>query len=314
MSRCLYCYELLNDGETDFHSGCCRKIFGQSISPELQYTENELKELGLKVVQSQVTVTGVQPKLSLHLEKPKGKGDPKRFTIVGLWGEYILKPPTSTYPQLPQVESLTMHLANLAGIAVVPHTLIRMQGGSLAYLTRRVDRAKHRKIHMEDMCQLTERLTEDKYYGSYEQVGKAILRFSANPVLDLVNFAEVLLFSFLTGNADMHLKNFSLLHGQFVEPVLCPAYDLVSTVLVNPADDEDVALTLNGKKKKLKRSDFVNFFSTLNLDEKQQVNIFLKMDKARANWMDFIDMSFLSNEYKISYKELIADRFRRLEK
>jgi len=314
MGRCLYCYELLNEGETDFHSGCCRKIFGQSMPPELQYTEAELKELGLQVVQSQVTVTGVQPKLSLHLEKPKGKGEPKRFTIVGLWGDYILKPPTSTYPQLPQVESLTMHLANLAGIAVVPHTLIRMQGGSLAYLTRRVDRAKHSKIHMEDMCQLTERLTEDKYHGSYEQVGKAILRFSANPVLDLVNFAEVLLFSFLTGNADMHLKNFSLLHRQGVGPVLCPAYDLVSTVLVNPADDEDVALTLNGKKKKLKRSDFSSSFSRLNLDERQQLNIFRKMDKARAKWMNFIDMSFLYNEYKIAYKELITDRFRRLEK
>jgi serine/threonine-protein kinase HipA len=284
------------------------------MPPELQYTEAELKELGLQVVQSQVTVTGVQPKLSLHLEKPKGKGEPKRFTIVGLWGDYILKPPTSTYPQLPQVESLTMHLANLAGIAVVPHTLIRMQGGSLAYLTRRVDRAKHSKIHMEDMCQLTERLTEDKYHGSYEQVGKAILRFSANPVLDLVNFAEVLLFSFLTGNADMHLKNFSLLHRQGVGPVLCPAYDLVSTVLVNPADDEDVALTLNGKKKKLKRSDFSSSFSRLNLDERQQLNIFRKMDKARAKWMNFIDMSFLYNEYKIAYKELITDRFRRLEK
>jgi len=313
MSRCLYCYELLNKGETDFHSGCCRKIFGQSMPPELQYTETELKELGLKVVQSQVTVTGVQPKLSLHLDKPKSKGNPKRFTIVGLWGEYILKPPTSAYPQLPQVESLTMHLANLAGIAVVPYTLIRMQGGSLAYLTRRVDRAKQHKIHMEDMCQLTERLTEDKYHGSYEQVGKAILRFSANPVLDLVNFAEVLIFSFLTGNADMHLKNFSLLHRQGVGPVLCPAYDLVSTVLVNPDDDEDLALTLNGKKKKLKRNDFVRFFSTLNLDEKQQLNIFRKMDKARAKWMDFIDMSFLSNENKIAYKELIADRFLRLE-
>jgi serine/threonine-protein kinase HipA len=283
------------------------------MPPELQYTETELKELGLKVVQSQVTVTGVQPKLSLHLDKPKSKGNPKRFTIVGLWGEYILKPPTSAYPQLPQVESLTMHLANLAGIAVVPYTLIRMQGGSLAYLTRRVDRAKQHKIHMEDMCQLTERLTEDKYHGSYEQVGKAILRFSANPVLDLVNFAEVLIFSFLTGNADMHLKNFSLLHRQGVGPVLCPAYDLVSTVLVNPDDDEDLALTLNGKKKKLKRNDFVRFFSTLNLDEKQQLNIFRKMDKARAKWMDFIDMSFLSNENKIAYKELIADRFLRLE-
>jgi serine/threonine-protein kinase HipA len=278
----------------------------------LPYSEGELKELGLKVVQSQVAVTGVQPKLSLHLDKAKIRGESRRFTIVGLWGEYILKPPTNNYPQLPEVEDLTMHLAAIAGINVVPHSLIRMQSGSLAYITRRVDRIKNAKIHMEDMCQLTERLTEDKYHGSYEQIAKTILKYSSNPVLDLVNFAEQLLFSFLIGNADMHLKNFSMMHQPGIGPVLSPAYDLVSTALVNPADDEDLALSLNGKKKRVKRQDFVTFFTALGLDLKQQENIFRKMESAKGKWIEFIDMSFISNDFNATYKELIASRFNRL--
>jgi serine/threonine-protein kinase HipA len=105
---------------------------------------------------------------------------------------------------------------------------------------------------MEDMCQLTERLTEDKYHGSYEQIGKAIQKYSASPGLDVENFFEIVLFSFLTGNADMHLKNFSLLEQPGLGMTLSPAYDLVNTALVNPADDEELALNLNGRKKNIK--------------------------------------------------------------
>jgi serine/threonine-protein kinase HipA len=165
---------------------------------------------------------------------------------------------------------------------------------------------------MEDMCQLTERLTEDKYQGSHEQVAKAILKYSANPGLDVVNFFELVLFSFLTGNADMHLKNFSLILQSTIGSVFSPAYDLVATALVNPTDDEDLALTLNGKKKKINRNDFISAFTTIGLDEKQQNNIFKKMEKALPNWFEFIDISFLSDEMKAEYKNLIQYRFHRL--
>ena len=265
---------------------------------------------------SQVAVTGVQPKLSLDIEKPvkqkEGQKTPQRFTIVGLWGAYILKPPTKQYPQLPELEDLTMHLAALAGIATVPHSLIRMQSGNLAYITKRIDRNKKSKLHMEDMCQLTDKLTEDKYLGSHEQVAKAILKFSATPGLDVINFFEVVLFSFLTGNADMHLKNFSLIHLKETGPIFSPAYDLVATALVNPKDDEDLALTLNGKKKKINRNDFITAFTTLGLETKQQENIFKKMVKAKSNWLEFIDVSFLRDDMKAAYKNLIQNRFARL--
>jgi serine/threonine-protein kinase HipA len=205
-----------------------------------------------------------------------------------------------------------MHLAKLAKINVVPHSLIRMQSGNLAYITKRIDRFKKEKLHMEDMCQLTERLTEEKYNGSYEQVGKAILKYSSNPGLDVVNFFELILFSFLTGNADMHLKNFSLIHQPGQGIALAPAYDLVATALVNPADDEDLALTLNGKKKKINRNDFKTAFTTLQLDVKQQENIFKKMAKSTSDWMDLIDNSFLTSDFRDNYKNLIETRFNRL--
>ncbi|MFA6950362.1 MAG: HipA domain-containing protein, partial [Lentimicrobiaceae bacterium] len=241
--RCLYCYLPLKADDIDFHTKCSRKMFEEPVAPSLQYSEENIEEIAKQVIQSQTTVTGVQPKLSLHITNGDNQNDPKRFTIVGLWGGYILKPPSLYYPQLPEVEDVTMHLAEIAKIAVVPHSLIRMKSGSLAYITRRIDRVKKAKLLMEDMCQLTGRMTEDKYHGSYEQIAKAIQKYSANPGLDVINFFELVLFSFLTGNSDMHLKNFSLIKTPEIGYMLTPAYDLVATVLVNPADDEDLALT-----------------------------------------------------------------------
>jgi serine/threonine-protein kinase HipA len=310
MKRCLFCYQPLGKDEIDFHPTCSKKIFGQSIPPELPFSEDNMEELATQIVRAQTTVTGVQPKLSLDITKVKN--GPSRFTIVGLWGGYILKPNSDQYPQLPEVEDLTMHLASIAKINVVPHSLVRLQSGTLAYLTKRIDRSKKEKIHMEDMCQLTERLTEHKYQGSYEQIAKAINNYSTNPGLDVVNFYEIVLFSFLTGNADMHLKNFSLIKSPKLGYHLSPAYDLVATAIVNPADEEDLALSLNGKKKKIKRSDFESAYGLSGLDGKQQENMMKKMKKAVPQWIGCIDTSFVSKEIKEKYKALIHERMKRL--
>ena len=310
--RCLYCYQTLENGEIDIHKSCSKKFFGQETVPELNLDENELEKLGAEIIRNHIAVTGVQPKLSLNLSS-EGNQLPKRFTIVGLWGEFILKPASNYYPQLPEVEDLTMHLAKIANISVVPHSLIRLQSGRLAYITKRIDRVKGRKLHMEDMCQMTMRLTEDKYHGSYEQVAKTILKYSNTPGLDVVNFFEQVLFSFLTGNADMHLKNYSLIYHPLNGPQLSPAYDLVATAIVNPGDLEELALTLNGKKRKLKRSDFESAFGKLELDKKQIENIFIKMEKAYSKWLDFITISFLSEDFKQAYKILLAERFARMK-
>lgn len=313
MKRCLFCYQPLESNEVDFHASCSRKIFGQPTPPALPYSEEDLEPLAREVIQSQTSVTGVQAKLSLHITGTSNDRGGKRFTIVGLWGGYILKPPTVLYPQLPEVEDVTMHLATLAKIKTAPHSLIRLASGNLAYITKRIDRTKKGKLAMEDMCQLTERLTEDKYQGSYEQIAKAIQKYSATPGLDVVNFFELVLFSFLTGNADMHLKNFSLLEQHGLGMVLSPAYDLVNTALVNPADDEEMALNLNGKKKRLKRQDFVAAMNTLKVEEKQQQNIFNKMLKALPVWEGQIDNSFLSDDFKEQYKQIMKVRFERIK-
>lgn len=306
MERCLYCYQSLEQGQVNFHPQCSKKIFGTAVPPVLPYTKADIESLALEVVRSQVTITGVQPKLSVDLEK--GKGGEKRFTIVGLWGEYILKPQTEQYPSLPENEDLTMHLASLARIKTVPHSLIRFQDGSLAYITKRIDRDKKGvKIPMEDMCQLTEKLTEQKYKGSHEQIAKKIVEFSAYPVLDLINYFEVLLFCYLIGNADMHLKNFSL-YKKVGECVLAPAYDLLSTKLVIPQDSEELALTLNGKKSKLKKVDFDSLLKTMKVDDKAIENVYDKFRKVIPEWLLFIDSSFLPDEMKEQYKTLIQEK------
>lgn len=306
MQRCLYCYQPLEQGQTDFHPQCSKKLFGTTTPPELPYTKDDIESLALEVVRSQVTVTGVQPKLSVDLEKEaNGK---KRFTIVGLWGKYILKPQTELYVNLPENEDLTMHLATMVNIKTVPHSLIRFKDGSLAYITKRIDRDKKKgKIPMEDMCQLTEKLTEQKYKGSHEQIAKIIMLHSAYPVLDLLTYFEVLLFCYLTGNADMHLKNFSL-YKPANEYILAPAYDLLSTKLVLPDDKDELALTLNAKKRKLKKSDFNHLLNTYKIDEKVIENIYEKYRKIVPQWLNFIDTSLLPQQMKEEYKSIINKR------
>lgn len=307
MAKCLYCYKELKEGQTDYHPSCAKKLYGVKTAPVLPYNRSQIGELAKRVVRAQTTLTGVQAKLSLDVNHGQ-KNEPNRFTIVGLWGRFILKPQTDTYRSLPELEDLTMHMAEAAKIAVVPHGLIRFDDGELCYITRRIDRQPDgSKTAMEDMCQLSERLTEYKYKGSYEQIAKLIKKYSAVPQLDLVNFWEVVVFSWITGNSDMHLKNFSL----YKTPLgfcLTPAYDLLSTLIVMPQDTEELALTLNGKKRKIKRSDFEKAMTASGLNEKVIQNMANKFGKAISKWIDLIDNSFLPNDMKREYKRLIIKR------
>ena len=305
MSKCLFCYKELGPGEVDFHKSCCRKIVGTATVPVLDYTRDEMDDLAAQVIKSQTTLTGVQPKLSLNLDKHKGS---QKLTIVGLWGGFIFKPQTERFAMLPENEDLTMHLAEIAKLKVVPHTLIRMKDGSIGYLTKRIDRTENGgKIAMEDMCQLTERQTEHKYRSSYEQIGKAIRKYSAFPQLDMVDFLELVYFSWLTGNNDMHLKNFSL-YSPAGAPVLTPAYDLLSAAIANPADEEELALNLNGKKKHIKDLDFVVAFKTCGVPEIVFEKIKKKYQGLLPQFVEEIQRSFLSEELRSSYIDLLHKR------
>lgn len=313
MCRCLYCYKQLGPDETDYHRTCAKKIFGTSKVPEIPYTRDNIKELAREIISSSTTVTGVQAKLSLDFARST-HNNPPRFTIVGLWGRFILKPQTDIYPHLPELEDLTMHMAEAAGIKTVPHSLIRFADGELCYITRRIDRTDtNDKIAMEDMCQLSERLTEDKYKGSYERIAKLILKYSSVPMLDTVNFWQVVIFSWLTGNADMHLKNFSLYRPADTYS-LTPAYDLLSTVLVLPTDTEELALTLNGKKRKINYQDFRNPMLASGLNDKVIANLFRNFEKVLPEWGKLIDISFLPQEMKEAYKGLLESRIAIIKK
>lgn len=324
--RCLGCYLELEVGQHDYHPACSRKLFGTPIPPELPFTERDLLDLAEQSVLRSATVTGAQTKLSVGLLRGAGPSIPDRLTIMGVQGSHILKPPTPQYPNLPELEDLTMHLAAIAGINTVPHGLVRMQAsssrtsgdGALAYITRRVDRVgkpgakSMKKLHMEDMCQLTERQTEHKYKGSHEQIVKAITRYARNTQFDLTFFYEQVLFSFLTGNADMHLKNFSLLKDIDGHYNLSPAYDMVpSTLLIN--ETEELALTLNGRKSKLTRTDFETAMRTTGLNERAILNLFNRMKKALPKWMEFIGLGFVPEELKERYRILIGERASRME-
>lgn len=311
MNKCLYCYKPLAEGEIDYHKTCARKIFESTTVPVLPYTRANIRELAREIVTASTTVTGVQAKLSLDIARGCA-GEPQRFTIVGLWGRFILKPQTDRFANLPENEDLTMHLAETVGIKTVPHSLIRFADGELCYITRRVDRTKKgEKIAMEDMCQLSERLTEDKYKGSYERIAKLIRQYSSAPLLDVVNFWEVVLFSWLTGNSDMHLKNFSLFRPAD-SYMLTPAYDLLSTSIVMPEDDEELALTLNGKKNRLKRIDFETAMRASGMDEKAIANLFNKFSKAIPKWYQIIEESFLPDDVKLAYRSQIESMSARL--
>lgn len=311
MIRCLYCYQEISgetptDGEADFHPKCSKKIFGLNKPPILSFGKNELKEIAQQFIIRSVTVTGVQPKLSLAIEKIDAQNS--RLTIVGLWGNFILKPPTEQFSNLPENEDLTMKLASICGIRTAEHTLIRLQSGELAYLTKRFDRTKNSKIHVEDLCQLTETLTEHKYRSSMERIGKAIRKFSTNSGFDVLVFFELTIFCFLTGNADMHLKNFSLMRIENGNISFAPAYDLLSTKLAMPEDNEQMALTINGKKNRLKKHDFDKLAESLAINPVTSERVYNKFQKHITSMKNMISESFLSEEMKIQYIALIEER------
>jgi serine/threonine-protein kinase HipA len=247
----------------------------------------------------------------MSLVKETKENSNMRLTVVGaLGGQYIFKPPSDKFPEMPENEHVTMRIGEALGIRVVPSSLIRLLSGELSYITKRVDRTEFgEKIHMIDMFQITEAF--DKYKGSMEKIGKALDNYSSNTLLDKTFFFDLTLFSFLTGNSDMHLKNFSMIESPSGW-ILSPAYDLLNVAILLPEDTEELALTLVGKKKKLKREHFEQLADGLGLTPKQIKGAFNRMIKNKSKALNWIDRSFLSNEMKTAYIELLEGRYKQL--
>ena len=302
-SKCLYCYKPLLENEQDFHAVCTKRMFGTNQAPKIDFNLKDLEKLAKEIVVRSIAITGVQPKLSLDLEKHRNQIS--RLTIVGLYGNYILKPPSKEYRELLQNEDLTMHLANIVKIKVAQHCLIRLHSGELAYITKRFDRSKKSKIAVEDFCQLSENLTEHKYRGSIEKVAKITNKYTTNKGLEILRLFELVLFCYLTGNADMHLKNFALLENTFGEYELAPAFDLLSTALVIPDDKEESALTISGKKSRITKGDFDTLASSMDINEKVLFRIYNKFNSVLPTWIEFIKQSYLSKAMQDKYIQLI---------
>ncbi len=312
--KCLQCYRPLDKGEVDFHKNCSLKFFGTQEPPKLDYSLDQMKELAAQNVLQRISITGVQPKMSLNIEKNSGDPRLSRLTIVGLWGQYILKPPSEIFPHLPENEDLTMNLAALFGIETAEHSLIRLKTGELAYITKRFDRVNGQKLPLEDMCQLTETLTSQKYRGSMEKVGRHIDRFSSNPGIDKLTLFTLSLFSYISGNADMHLKNFSLLTTETGRIRLAPAYDLLSTKLAMPEDKEDMALTLNAKKNNFRREDFEAFAAYLGIPSVARDRVFAQFYQKFGGAEALIDISCFPENHKRAYRQLLASNYNSVEK
>jgi serine/threonine-protein kinase HipA len=307
--NCLLCYKLLNKNEIDYHQKCVLKIFAHKQMPSIDIDEMKLINYAKELIASNTAITGVQPKLSLWLEERKTN---IRFTIIESKSNYIIKPQSEVYESLPENEDLCMHLAKIFGIVTATHCLIRLPSRKLAYITKRFDRNGDRKLACEDLCQLSESLTEHKYRGSYEKTGKIISHYSTQAGLDVLNYFKLVLFSFVTGNADMHLKNFSMFEKEEGQFILCPAYDLVSTMLVIENESEQMSLTINGKKNKITKKDFDVLGFNLLLNEKQIENCYKQFLKKLDNALWWIANSFIPADQKLILERIISNRIQQL--
>lgn len=312
--RCLVCFEAVDKGVEEYHARCSLGLFGSRKPPKIDIGLDEIQDLAEKDIRSRVAIPGVQPKLSLTFLEGKKKS---RLTIVGhLNGLFVLKPPHAEYSQLPEIEALTMSFAELARISVARHGLIRLKSGELAYIARRFDRVLQKKsvlkLPQEDLCQVLGLLTEDKYSGSIEKIGRAIRNHCTNVGYDLTVLFDVVLYSFLMGNSDMHLKNFSLLTNERGEIGISPAYDLVSTAVLG-FDDEESALSINGKKNRLERKDFVALAQNFGLSEKVITASFGRLAKAYPQFETHPGLALFAQELRAKLNKLMRDRARRLE-
>ena len=310
MNRCLCCGKILRaETEHGWHASCIKSFFGTKIMPDIDVSKEVLHQLVIDSTNKGYTIPGVQKKMSLHLTQDD---ETPRLTLVNYPTGYILKPQTEQYTALPEMEYLVMQMAEATGIKTVPYALVRMpsQENSFSYITKRIDRLNGKMLAMEDFCQLEERMTEDKYRGSYERCGKVVSKYSATSGFDLTELYLRVIFSFAVGNSDMHLKNFSLIETEEGSSsyILSASYDMLSTNVVIPTDKEQLALTLNGKKQNIRRKDFLIFADTIGIPERSAEKMIGKVVKLKDKYISMCRESYMPDEMKEKLVSLIEDR------
>ncbi len=253
-----------------------------------------------------MSIQGVQPKFGAHLNVRKNA-----FELSDVSSTFILKPQNIDFPQLPENEAVTMQMARICGIEVPISGLVGSKDGSLTYFIRRFDRlTKGKKLSVEDFAQLTGNDRELKYRSSMEKIAEVVTTFCTFPAVEKVKLFRLVLFNFLVGNEDAHLKNWSLItrNGKIE---LAPAYDLLnSTIVLRGPNIEEFALPLAGKKRKLTRELLVDYYGRerLKLSEKSIEQVLNDFQKADAEWERLLSVCFLSPELKVAYQEFLRQR------
>ena len=307
MNRCPITYEPLPDGATYSQNGL--KLLNRnlvSLAP-LEFTAEQQRQEAISRA-GKMSIQGIQLKLSAVLRITEG-----RFEVVNRGGRYILKPQSLDFPELPENEDVTMRMAAAAGIAVPVHGLLRSIDSSFTYFIKRFDREGRERLPVEDFAQLSGESRDTKYDSSMEKVATIIDQFCTFPALERVKLFERTLFSFLVGNEDMHLKNFSLItRDEKVE--LAPAYDFLNTTIAIKAAKEEFALPIKGKKSKLTHNDLLNYFARerLQINEKVLSDVLSRFAKALPAWRELLDHSFLSADAKQKYAAILDERGDRL--
>lgn len=314
--NCLCCGKPLKDnGQNGWHKSCIKRFFNTQDFPEININNDSLEELVNKTTKAGFTVPGVQKKLSLHLFSETKK---PRLTLVNYPAGYILKPQVDEYRALPESEQLVMNMADTAGIVTVPHALIE-NDGKYAYITKRVDRKTEKDrvkmLAMEDFCQLDMRLTIDKYKGSYERCSKIISKYSNRENLDMSELFLRIVFSYVVGNSDMHLKNFSLIETDESSGIyiLSPAYDLLPVNIILPTDKEQFALTLNGKKMNIRKKDFLVFADSCGITRNSALKMIASIVSCKDKFIKMCEESLLPEDMKENLISLITNRITALQ-
>lgn len=293
---------------------CTKSFFGSKTLPHIELTKELLEKLAEESVNKSLTVTGVQKKLSVHLSEETTP----RITLIGHPLGYILKPSSDEYDSLPEAEDMVMDIADIMGIKTVPHGLLP-SNGAYYYITKRIDRVMYdnvpRSLAMEDFCQLSGRQTEDKYKSSYERCAAIIKKYSSRPGIDISEFFLRLVVCFLTGNSDMHLKNFSLIETSPGNRnfVLSPAYDLLPVNILLPEDKDETALTLCGKRSNIDRTDFLKFAKECEIQEQAAAKMIDSCLRKKDKAIEICNASKINDALKNDFIQLINQRTDRLK-
>lgn len=308
MKRCLITYDLIQ-GEGEYSARGLKLLDRNltSLAP-LTYTAEEQRAEALERA-GKMSIQGLQLKLSATLKVKAGT-----FDVVDRNGRFILKPPSLDFPELPENQDLTMRLASAVGVEVPTHGLIRARDRSLTYFIKRFDREARTRVPVEDFAQLSGASRETKYESSMEKVAAVVDRFCTFPAIERVKLFERTLFSFLTGNEDMHLKNFSLItrRGRID---LAPAYDLLNSTIARKTTQEEMALPIRGKRSGLSRKDLLDYFAAerLQINERVLAELISRFQAMFPRWDELIAASFLSPDQKTAYRAVLAQRKDRLQ-